>query len=140
QLVAVELAAELDRLLRGLRERHAATRSAHALVGHFVGVGVAAGRLRRDLLRLLDAVLGGGVRRARHGVRGLAAGRDAGPRQVLRRAAEDDVALVPGRADHFGGHAVHVERRVRAVVADARLERDASVRLDDEQAVEADRA
>src|SRR4029077_19284768 len=36
--------------------------------------------------------------------------------------------------------AMHVEHRVRAEVADARLDLQAAVRLDDEQAVESDRA
>src|SRR5437667_4319223 len=35
---------------------------------------------------------------------------------------------------------MHVEHRVRAEIADARLDLDAPVRLDDEQAVETDRA
>ena len=71
--------------------------------GDLVRLRVAAVRLRGDLLQLLDRVGRRRVRRARHRVRRLAAGRDAGPRQVLRRVAEDDVALLPRHAEHFGG-------------------------------------
>ena len=72
-------------------------------------------------------------------MRGLAAGRDAGPRQVLRGVAEDDVALFPRHVEHLRRLPVHVERGMRAEVADARLELDAAVGLDDEQAIEPDR-
>src|SRR5205823_2196651 len=93
----------------------------------FVGLGTAAARLRRDLLQLLDPVGRDRVRRARHRVHRLTAGGDARPRQVLRRVAEDDVALVPGHAEHVGDDAVDVEHRVRAEVTDARLDLDAAI-------------
>src|SRR4029077_7050143 len=96
-------------------------------------------RLGGNFLKLRDRIGRRGVRRARHGVRRLAAGRNAGPREVLARVPENDLALLPGHTEHFGGHAVHVERRVRAVVADARLELELAVRTDDEHAVETGR-
>src|SRR6185295_20137212 len=64
----------------------------------------------------------------------------AGPRQILRRVAEDDVALLPRHVEHLGRLSMHVERGVRSEVADPRLELEAAVRLDDEEAVEPDRA
>src|SRR4029079_17685072 len=140
QLVAVVLAAELDRFLRGFGERHAAAGPADLAAGDLVRGGVAALRLRGNLLQLLNRVGGGRVRRARHRVRGLAAGRDAGPRQVLARVSEDDVALLERHADHVGGDAVHVEHRVCAEVADAGLNLQAAVAFDDVQTVDSDRA
>ena len=85
QLVAVVLAAELDRLLRRLRQRHAAAGARDALVRDGVLLGRAAVHLRGDLLQLLDRVGGRRVRRARVRVRRLAAARHAAPRQVLAR-------------------------------------------------------
>ena len=65
--VAVVLAAELDRLLRRLRQRHAAPPPAEdAFVGDLVVLRPAAERLRRDLLQLLLRVGGRRMRRARH--------------------------------------------------------------------------
>ena len=52
QFVAVERAAELDRLLRRLRERHAAPAAGHASARDLVRRGTAAERLRGDLLQL----------------------------------------------------------------------------------------
>ena len=65
--VAVEDAAELDRALRGLRERHACAAAfpRYTLVGHDVVFGPAAQILRRDLLQLLDRVARRCVRGAR---------------------------------------------------------------------------
>ena len=67
----------------------------HALVGDLVVVRTAAEVLRRDLLQLLLRVHRRRVSGARHRVRGLAAAGDAGPRQVLRRVAPDDLAPSP---------------------------------------------
>ena len=139
QLVAVVLAAERDGLLRRLRERHTPAGARDAAARHLVAGRSAAERFRGNLLQLLDGILRRRMRRARHRVRGLAAGRDAGPRQILRGVAEHDITLLPRDVEHLGRHAVHVEDRMRAVIADAGLEADAAVRLDDEQAVEADR-
>ena len=72
-----------------------AARAGALAAGHLVGLGAAAFNLGRNLLQLLDRVGRGRVRRARHRVRGLAAGRDAGPRQVLRGAAPVHDDLVP---------------------------------------------
>ena len=60
--------------------------------------------------------------------------------RCFARVAEHDVALLPGHVEHLGRRPVDVEQRVRAEIANARLERDAAVRLDDEEPVEADRA
>ena len=73
--MAVVRAAELDRALRRLRQRHAgaAALAEDALVGDLVILGLPAEILRRDLLQLLLRVHPRGVRRARHRVDGLAA-------------------------------------------------------------------
>ena len=122
--VAVVDAAEFDGALRGLRQSHAgaAALAEDALVGDLVILGLAAEILGRDLLQLLLGVHRRRVRRARHRVRRLAAAGDAGPRQVLRRVAPGDVALLPRHAEHLGGHAVDVDHRLGAEVADAGLE------------------
>ena len=134
--VAVVDAAELDGALRGLRQGHArpAALAEHALVGDFVILGLAAEVLGRDFLQLLFRVHGGRVRRTRHGVGGLAAAGNASPRQILGRVAPGDVALFPGHAEHFGDHAVHVADRLRSEIADAGLDVDPAIGLDDEQA------
>src|SRR2546425_5245571 len=137
-LVAVVLAAELDGFLRRLRERHAAAWAGTLAAGHLVRVRIAAARFRRDLLKFLDRVGGRRMPGARHRVRRLTSGGDARPRQILRRVAEDHVALLPRHVEHFGGDAVHVESRFGPEITDARLELHTAVRLDDEQAVEAD--
>src|SRR6516165_3059765 len=138
-LVAVVLPAELDGLLRSLREGHAPARPGHLASRDSVRLGTPAVRLRSDLPQLVDAVGGHGMRRARHGMRRLAARRNAGPGEILRRVAEDDVTLLPRYIQHVGNHAVDVEQRVGAEIADARLNLNPAVGLDDEQTVEADR-
>src|SRR5687768_13283683 len=70
----------------------------------------------------------------------LAAARDAAPRQVLRRIAPRHVRLLPRDRDHFGGNALAVDHRLGAEVADASLDIQMAVRLDDEQSVESDGA
>ena len=136
--MAVIRAAEVDRLLRDLCERHSAatTLALHALVGDHVVFRLPAERLRRDLLRLLDRVARGGVGRARHRVRGLAAARDARPREVLARITPGDLALLPRHPHHFGSHAVGVAVRLGAEVADTALDVHLPIRLDDEETIE----
>ena len=83
--VAVVDAAQLDGALGGLRQRHAgaAAFAEDALVGDLVVLGLAAEILAAICCSLSLASIADGVRRARHGVGGLAAAGRAGPRQVL---------------------------------------------------------
>ena len=71
---------------------------------------------------------------------GLAAARDAGPRQILRRVAPGDIAFLPRNAEHFSSHAVDVADRLGSEIADAGLDVESAVRLDDEKPVEPDGA
>src|SRR5688500_8493974 len=59
---------------------------------------------------------------------------------MLRRIAPDDLHLFPGHADHLGRDALAVGHRLRAEIADAGVDVHLAVRLDDEQAVEANRS
>src|SRR4029077_2315729 len=74
-----------------------------------------------------------------HRMSGLASARRTGPWEVLARVAPHDVALLPRHPDQFRRDTMHVHDRVRAEVADSRLELHATVRLDDEQSIETDR-
>ena len=138
RLVAVVLAAELDRFLRRPartsccgRRRTRGRRPPDSSPGLPPSVFAATSWIS------FFAVGADGVRRARHRVRGLAAARRAGPRQVLARVAEDDLALLPRHAEDVRRDAMHVEHRVRAEIADARLNLHLAVGTDDQQAVEA---
>ena len=121
RFVTVVDAAQLDGVLRRLRQRHAlaAALVEDAFVRDFVLLRLAAVGLGRDFLQLLLAVHGHGVRRPRHGVSGLAASGDAGPGQVLGGIAPGDIALLPRHAQHFGHYAVNIADRFRAQVADS---------------------
>ena len=138
--MAVVDASELDRPLRGARERHAGTAplARHALVGHDVVFRLAAEILRGDLLQLRDRIARRSMRGARHRMRRLATARDAAPRQVLGRVAPRDVDHVPGHAHHFRRHALAVGPCFGAKIADASLDGHPAVRLDDKQPIEAD--
>src|SRR5471030_2409275 len=133
--MSVVRAAEIDRFLRGLRERQAAARSRDPLARDGVLFRSTAVRLRSNLLQLRDRVGGRRVRRARVSVRRLAAARYAAPRQILTRVAPREIDLLPRHADHFGGDAVHVAHRLGAEIPYAGLDVHATVGLDDEQAV-----
>ena len=104
RLVAIVDATQLNRVFRGLRQSHAgATALAeNTLVGDLVIRGSASKTLRRDFLELLRRVHPRRMRRARHGVDGLAAAAVAGPRQILRRVSPGDLALVPRHAYQLG--------------------------------------
>ncbi len=140
--MAIVGAAELDSALRGLRQRHspAAAFMRHTFVGDNVILGLAAEILGRNLLQLCDAVRGHRMRRARHGVGGLAAAGGARPRQILRRVAPGDVALFPRHAEEFRDHAMHVGPGFRSEIADAGLDVDAAIGLDDKKPIEPYRA
>ena len=99
----------------------------------------AAHHLGGDLLRLGDGIRCRGVRGPRHRVRRLAAAGDARPRKVLRGVAPGEDDLVPRHAHHLGGDAVHVEADSVPRLPTPGLDVHLAVRLDDEQAVEADR-
>src|SRR6266516_1365642 len=75
------------------------------------------------------------MRRARVCMRLLAAARHAAPWQVLAGVATRQLDFLPRHADHFGRNPVAIAHRLRAEIADARLDVHPAVRLDDEQAV-----
>src|SRR5262249_7852799 len=108
--------------------------------GDLVARGAATIRLGSQFLQLLDGGSANRVRRTGHGMRRLAAAGRAGPRQVLAGITPDDVALIPLDAEQIRSDAMHVHDGVRAEVADAALELHAAVGLDDQQAIEPDRA
>ena len=131
QLVAVVDAAELDGALRGLRQGHAraAAFAEDALVRHLVILGLAAEILRGDLLQFLASR----PSPPRDAARVMAwvvwlPPEMQRPRQILRRVAPGDVALLPRHAEHFGGHAVHVADRFGTEVADAGLDANPAIR------------
>ena len=80
------------------------------------------------------------MRRPRHRMRRLAAALTARRWDILRRIAPGDVALFPRHVQQLGCHAMNVEDRLGAKVADAGLDRDTTVRLDHEQPVEPHRS
>ena len=140
--MAVVDAAQLNRALSGLRQRHAAAvaLAEDALVRDLVILGPAAETLRRDLLQLLPRVHRGRVCGARHRMGRLAAAGHAGERKIVGGVAPDDVALLPWHAENFRARAMDVDHRFSSQVADPGLEGDAAVRLYNEKSVEADRA
>ena len=142
RFVPVVLAAQLDRLLRGLGERHAAptTLPRDPLVGHVVVLRPASEHLGGDLLQLPARVHACRVRRAGHGVGRLTAARNAGPGKIARRVAPADVHLLPGNTKHLGGDTMAVEDGFRPMVADARLDRQSAIRFDDAEAIKSCRA
>ena len=140
-LVAVELAAELDRALRGLRVRQAFARDRSSRT-----------RARRRCrsrparrpnpcaaisLSFATASIAAGVVRARHRERRVAAELPEIPRQVLAAVAAHDDAVVPVRLQHLGRDARRHRVRIRAEVADAGMNVDLAVRRDAHEAVEA---
>src|SRR5579862_5806726 len=141
-LMPIVFAAQLDRVLRCLRQRYpsAAALAKDAFIRDFILLGLAAEFLGRDLLQFLLAVHCSSMRGASHRVRGLASSRDAGPRQVLGCVAPGYVALFPRHIQNFGDDPVYIEKGFRPQISDAGLDGDASVGLDDEQAVESDRS
>ena len=138
-VVAVVDAAELNGALCRLSKTHAcATALAEdTLVGHFIILRRAAVRLRGNLFELLLAFFGDCIGRARHGMRCLAATRCARVGKVLARIAPHNVANLPRHAQHFRAGAMHIDHRLRAQVADARLKLHAALRRDHQQSVEA---
>src|SRR5207244_11599297 len=99
--------------------------STHTLVRALLLVGPPPETLGGDLLKLLPGVHRHRMRRPRHRVRRLAAAGGTGPRQVLQRAAPQDVALLPRHAKDVCGDAMHVEHRSRPEIADARVDLNA---------------
>src|SRR5213592_1097925 len=73
-------------------------------------------------------------------MRRLTPDRHAAPRQILRRVAPVDDDLVPRHREDVGGHAREIDHRVRAEIADARLDVQPAVRLNRHQTVVADRS
>ena len=137
--MAIVCASELDRALSGLRQSHA---RASAFAGDaFVGDHVISGLPPRSFAAICcsfsDGVGRHGVRRARHGMGRLAAAGGACPRKILRRVAPGEIALFPRHAEEFRDHAMHVGPGFRPQIADAGLDVDAAIGLDDEQAVKA---
>src|SRR5579862_4297342 len=59
---------------------------------------------------------------------------------MLGRVAPADVDFVPRHAEHFGRNAMHIVHRLGSEISDSRLEAKHAVRLQQEQAVETDRA
>ena len=141
--MTVELAAEGDRARRGLRVGQPARRIAfaeHPLVADRVIVRRSAQILRRDLLQLPLRIHRAGVIGARHGVRRLAADRQAGPRQSLAGVAPIDDDLLPRHLEHVGGDTREIDHRMRAEIADTRLHIQLAVGTDRHQPVVADRS
>ena len=120
QFVAVEDAAQFDGSLGRVGQAHARTAAfaEDPFVGNLIVFSTSAQILRGDLLQLGPGVHPGGVRGARHRVRGLAAAAVAAPGQVLRGIAPGDDDLVPRHTQQLGGHAMAVAERSGAVVAD----------------------
>src|SRR5579872_6819398 len=73
-------------------------------------------------------------------VRGLAAAGGATPGQVLARATPGDFAFLPRNAKHLGSDAVAIAHRRCAQVPDAGLDIELPVRLQNGEAVKANRA
>ena len=121
RFVTVVFAAQFDGVLRRLGQCH--TRAAALVedffVRDFVLLRFTAVGFGRDFLQLRTGVHGHGVRRAGHGMSGLAAAGDAGPGQVLGCIAPGDIALLPGHAQHLGHYPVNVADGFRAQVADS---------------------
>ena len=127
----------------GLRVRQAPRRVAapvDALAAEHVVGWRAAEILRGNLLQLQPRVDRARQIRPRHRVRRLAADRHRRPRNVLRRAAPVDDDLVPGHRQRVGGDAREIHARMRAEIADARLDVELAVGTNRHQAVEANRA
>src|SRR4030095_5822531 len=76
----------------------------------------------------------------RHRMRRLTAAGDAAPGQIPRRVAPGEHNFLPRHAHHLGGNTLTIGERLRPEVADAGLDVHPAIRLDDEEAVEADRA
>src|SRR5271167_3176009 len=140
--MAIVDATQLNGVLRGFRQSHAgaSTLTEYALVGDIVSLWLAAEFLRRDFLELLLGVHRGRVRRACHCVGRLAAAGNASERQVVRRVAPCNVALLPRNSQNLGACTVNVDHRFRPQVADSRLEGYSAIGLDDQNPIETDRA
>src|ERR1035437_1694129 len=141
-LVAIVNASQFNRMLRGLRQSHpgSAALAENTFVRDLVLFRFAAEFPGRDFLELLLGVHGRRIRRPRHRVGCLAAAGDAGKRKILRRAAPRHVAFLPWHAEDLGANAMYVNHRLCSQVADARLEVDPAIRLDNKKTIEPDRA
>ena len=136
--MAVVFAAELDRLLGRLRQRHAGTTALtrHTFVGHLEVFGTPPKTLGRNFLQLPDGIRRGRMRRPRRGVDCLASAGHARPRQMPGRVAPDQLALVPRHTKQFSRDPVRIGHRLGPEITDARMDVQAPVGLHDDQAVE----
>src|ERR1035437_6518972 len=140
--VAIVDAAELNRVLRGLRQSHAGASAVakYALVGNIIILRLAAELIGCNLLEFLPGIHRGRIGSACHCVGRLASAGNTGERKVLRRVAPYNIALLPRHSENFGSRAMHVDHRFRSEVADSGLEVHTPIRLDNEETIEADRA
>src|ERR1051326_830279 len=134
RLMAVIDSAEFDGLLRSLRQSHAPAAAfwRHALIRNYVIFRFTAEGLGRNLLKFALRIQGRSLCRAGHRMSGLAATRDAGPRQVLRSISPGDIAFLPRHTEHLRNYTVNVAQRSSSQVANPRLNGDAAIRPDHE--------